>query len=77
MFMTDVQVDRPPSWTKYELEAVKSLREVEKLTSLDRDTLTRVYPEFIVRLSPKRYGMKFRDILKIMSGKAVEQASSV
>jgi hypothetical protein len=64
------------TWTKLELEAVKSLREVEELTSLDRDTLTRVYPEFIVRLSPKRYGMKFRNVLKIMSGEAVEHTGA-
>jgi hypothetical protein len=68
--MSDVQSDRPPSWTKYELEAVKSLRQVEELTSLDRDTLTRVYSEYVIKLSPKRYGMKFRNVLKIMNGNA-------
>ena len=62
--------DRPPTWTKFELEAVKPLRQVEELTSLDRDTLTRVYPEFIVKLSPKRYGMKFKNVLKIINGDA-------
>jgi|SRR6516162_9998816 len=64
------QSEREPSWTKYELEAVKSLREVEKLTSLDRDTLVRIYPDFLVKLSPKRLGMKFRNVLKIMNGDA-------
>jgi hypothetical protein len=68
--MTDVQYDRPPSWTKYELESIKSLRQVEELTSLDRDTLVRVYPEYLIKLSPKRYGMKFRNVLKIMDGNA-------
>jgi hypothetical protein len=68
--MTDVQSDRPPSWNKYELEAIKSLRQVEELTSLDRDTLTRVYPGYLIKLSPKRYGMKFRNVLKIMNGDA-------
>ena len=62
------QSERP--WTKYELEAVKSLREIEGLTSLDRDTLVRVYPEYLVKLSPKRLGMKFRNVLKIMNGDA-------
>jgi hypothetical protein len=62
------QSERP--WTKYELEAVKSLREIEGLTSLDRDTLVRVYPEYLVQLSPKRLGMKFCNVLKIMNGDA-------
>jgi hypothetical protein len=68
--MPTPQSDRPPSWNKYELEAVKSLRQVEELTSLDRDTLTRVYREYLIKLSPKRYGMKFRNVLKIMNGNA-------
>lgn len=62
--------DPAPTWTKYELESIKSLREIEELTSLDRDTLTNVYPEFLVRVSPKRWGMKFRNVLKIMDGSA-------
>jgi hypothetical protein len=68
--MPTPQSDRPPSWSKLELEAIKPLRTVEELTSLDRDTLTRVYREFIVKLSPKRYGMKFKNVLKIMNGDA-------
>jgi hypothetical protein len=68
--MSVSQLEREPSWTKYELEAIKSLSEVEELTSLDRDTLVRVYPEYLVKLSPKRRGMKFRNVLKIMNGDA-------
>jgi hypothetical protein len=68
--MPTLQSERPPSWTKLELESVKSLRQVEELTSLDRDTLTRVYSEYIVKLSPKRYGMKFRNVLRIINGDA-------
>ena len=68
--MSVSQLEREPSWTKYELEAIKSLSEVERLTSLDRDTLVRVYPDFLVKLSPKRWGMKFRNVLKIMNGDA-------
>jgi hypothetical protein len=70
--MTDSQthLDRPPSWSKLELEAVKPLSKVEELTSLDRDTLVRVYPEYLVKLSPKRWGMKFRNVLRIMNGDA-------
>jgi len=64
-----------PNWTKLELESVKPLRQVEELTSLDRDTLARVYPNYLVRLSPKRLGMKFRNVLKIMNGDAAKAAS--
>ena len=64
------QLEREPTFTKYEMESVKSLSEVERLTSLDRDTLVRVYPEYLVKLSPKRWGMKFRNVLKIMNGDA-------
>jgi len=66
----DAKSDRGSTWTKLELETVKSLRQVEELTSLDRDTITEVYPQFIVKLSPKRYGMQFKHVLKIMSGEA-------
>jgi hypothetical protein len=68
--MPTPQSDRPPTWTKYELEAVKPLRQCEELTSLDRDTLVRVYPQYLVRLSPKRLGMKFRNVLRIINGDA-------
>lgn len=68
--MSDAGLDHAPTWTKYELESVKSLPQIEELTSLDRDTLVRVYPEFLVRVSPKRLGMKFRNVLKIMNGEA-------
>ena len=62
--------DAAPTWTKYELETIKSLRQIEELTSLQRDTLVQVYSHFLVKISPKRYGMKFRNVLKIMSGEA-------
>jgi hypothetical protein len=74
--MLTLQSDRPPTWTKYELEAIKPLREIEELTSLDRDTLVRVYPQYLVRLSPKRLGMKFRNVLKIMNGDAAVWTSA-
>jgi hypothetical protein len=72
--MPEIELDRPPSWTKYELESVKSLLQIEELTSLDRDTLVRVYPEYLIRVSPKRLGMKFRNVLKIMNGNATPAA---
>ena len=68
--MPSPQSDRPPSWSKLELERIRPLREVEEMTSLDRDTLVRVYPQYLRRVSPKRLGMKFRDVLKIINGDA-------
>jgi len=38
------------------------------MTSLDRDTLRREYPERIVELSRKRRGMKLKHILAITRG---------
>jgi hypothetical protein len=72
--MPEAELDRPPTWTKYELESVKSLPEIEQLTSLDRDTLVRVYPEYLIRLTQRRLGMKFRNVLKIMNGDAARAA---
>lgn len=60
-----------PTWTKYELESVKSLSQIEELTSLHRDTLIRVYSKYLIRVSPRRLGMKFKNVLKIMNGDAV------
>jgi hypothetical protein len=55
-----------PTWL--ELESVKPLTQVSEITSLSPDTIKRQYPEFIVHLSPKRLGMKVRNILKITNG---------
>jgi hypothetical protein len=73
--MPEAETDSTPTWTKYELESVKSLQQIEELTSLDRDTLIRVYPEYLIRVSPKRLGMKFRNVLKIMNGEATPTAA--
>jgi hypothetical protein len=48
--------ERPPSWL--ELESVKKMSVVEKITSLSGDNLRRNYPDFVVKLSPRRDGMK-------------------
>jgi hypothetical protein len=55
-----------PSWL--ELESVKPLPEVEKITSLSSDTLKRHHPDKIVKLSPRREGMKLRHALAIANG---------
>jgi hypothetical protein len=68
----DVQSDRPPTYL--ELESVKVLPEAERMTTLSVDTLKRRYPDRIVRLSPRREGMKLRDILAIASGSQKKEA---
>jgi hypothetical protein len=55
-----------PTWV--ELEAVKSLPEAARITSLSPDTLKRRYPQMIVRLSDRRVGMKLRNVLAIAAG---------
>jgi hypothetical protein len=59
--------DAGPSWL--ELESVKPLDVAEKVTDLSRDTIKRRYPEFVVKLSPRREGMKLKHILQIAGGK--------
>jgi hypothetical protein len=60
--------DKQPPFDKLELESVKTLPEVTKITTLSVDTLEREFPEYIVRLSPRRKGMKLRHALAIASG---------
>jgi hypothetical protein len=50
--------NRPPTWL--ERESVVPLAKVEKITSLDRDTLKRKYPDRVVQLSDRRQGMKLK-----------------
>jgi hypothetical protein len=61
------QTNRPPTWL--ERESVVPLAKVEEITSLNRDTLKRRYPDRIVRLSDKRQGMKLKHALAIAEGK--------
>ncbi|HVI66765.1 MAG TPA: hypothetical protein VM910_29950 [Bradyrhizobium sp.] len=60
--------ERPPSWI--ELESVKRMAVASQMTSLSGDALRRNYPDLIVKLSPKRDGMKLKDILAIANGTA-------
>jgi hypothetical protein len=55
-----------PDWL--ELERIVLLDEAERITSLSSDTLKRRYPSCIVKLSPRRVGMKLRHVLAISSG---------
>lgn len=49
----------------FELERVITLAEAAELTGLSRDSLQRHYARLIRRLSPRRVGMKLRDVLAI------------
>ena len=60
---------RPPSWLELEsvipLEAEPGVTSVETVTTLSADTQRREYPELIIRLSPRRQGMKLKHALRI------------
>ena len=60
--------ERPPSWL--ELESVKKMPEVEEITSLSGDNIRRNYPEYVVKLSPRRDGMQLKHALAIANGTA-------
>jgi len=55
-----------PTWL--DLQRVLPLDEVEQLTSLSHDSLKRHHGDKIVELSPRRRGMRLRDVLAITSG---------
>ena len=60
--------ERAPSWI--ELESVLRMAMAERVTSLSADNLRRNYPHLIVKLSPRRDGIKLRDCLAIANGTA-------
>jgi hypothetical protein len=60
--------ERPPSWL--ELESVQKMPAVEEITSLSADTIRRKYAEYVVKLSPRRDGMKLKHALAIANGTA-------
>jgi hypothetical protein len=66
--MSETTAQAEPTWL--ELERIIPLPEAEIVTSLGADTLRRAYPHLIVRLSPRRVGMKMRDALSITRGQA-------
>jgi hypothetical protein len=46
-----------------ELNRIAGLAECERLSGLSRDTLVRRYPDKILKLSPRRLGMRVKDAL--------------
>jgi hypothetical protein len=63
---TTAASDRSPTWL--ELESVRPLPEVERITSLSEDTLRRRYRQYIKQLSPRRQGMQLKHALAIARG---------
>jgi hypothetical protein len=60
--------ERTPTWI--ELQSVVRMAVAEKITSLSADNLRRNYPGLVVKLSPRRDGMRLRDVLAIANGTA-------
>ena len=60
------QQSERPRWV--ELERIVPPDEAEQLTSLSHDTLRRRFPNLIVNLSPRRVGIRLRDVLAINNG---------
>jgi hypothetical protein len=61
-----------PSWLDLEriipLTSRTADETAERLTSLSADTIKRLFPNKVRKLSPRRYGMKLRDALAINDG---------
>jgi hypothetical protein len=53
----------PPSWI--ELERIVTLQEAARMKSLSIDSVRRHYAKWIVKLSPRRRGIKLRHVLGI------------
>ena len=60
--------DKPPTWLQ--LESVVDFDQAEAITNLSRETIRRWFPHLVIRLSPRRCGLKLRDALAIASGAA-------
>ncbi len=58
-------MDTPPHSTDHELNRVLTLSQAAHLCSLSIDTLRRRYKDKILRLSPRRSGIRVRDVLAI------------
>jgi hypothetical protein len=48
-----------------ELERIVTLREAYEISGLSPDAWRDNYPELIIQLSPRRQGLKLRDVLNV------------
>jgi hypothetical protein len=55
-----------PRWL--ELERVLPLTEIEEITSLSPDSVRRHHRDKLIHISPRRLGMKLKDVLAITNG---------
>ena len=53
----------PPTWT--ELHRVIDLKEASRLSGLSIDSIKRHHSDKIIELSPRRRGMRVRDVLML------------
>jgi hypothetical protein len=60
-----VQPPKHSELSALELERVAAAPEIKRITGLSFDTVKRHYPDKIVRVSPRRIGMRIRDVLAI------------
>jgi hypothetical protein len=58
--------------TRVELESAIPLTRASEITSLSPETIKRRYPELVLKLSPRRSGMKLRSALAIASGQTAK-----
>lgn len=59
--------------TYFDLQRVLTLDEAARLTSLHRDSIRKRYPQFVIRLSPHRLGIKVKHVLEI-TGTTIAEA---
>jgi hypothetical protein len=64
--MPEIQ-DPPPLPPEIELERVLSMPEIMRLTTLSHDTIVKHYRHRLVRISPRRIGMRLKDVLQIVA----------
>jgi hypothetical protein len=57
--------DQEPQLSALELMRVASMPEIERLTGLSHDTITKHHSDKLVRVSPRRIGMRVKDALAI------------
>jgi hypothetical protein len=65
---TETDSDRLPPWL--DRESVKPMKVVEQITSLNAMSLRRHYGHYVVKLTPRRDGMKLKHALAIANGTA-------
>jgi hypothetical protein len=64
MALTNRKVDLPPS---AEMLRVIPVAQAAEVAGISADTLRRNHPEIIIKLSPRRVGVRLRDALAIGS----------